>query len=139
MASSNKSPARPAKSAHAIVTPLRVGNAVFIRTVTMHHTGRIAALDGDMEVTVAHLKRIAAPALRHRLRRDPLDDQFAQGGAVGARGQHVGKSRLARDGRGRAVVAIVDAVQVGAADRQRPGQRDRQQAGQAHGAGVKST
>ena len=34
----------------------------------------VAALDGDAEVTDAHLKRIAAPALRHRLRRDPLDD-----------------------------------------------------------------
>jgi magnesium chelatase subunit I len=25
-------------------------------------------------VDVAHLRRIAAPALRHRLRRDPLDE-----------------------------------------------------------------
>jgi len=33
-----------------------------------------AALDGESEVTDAHLKRIAAPALRHRLRRNPLDD-----------------------------------------------------------------
>ncbi len=34
----------------------------------------VAALDGDAEVGDAHLKRIAAPALRHRLRRSPLDD-----------------------------------------------------------------
>lgn len=34
----------------------------------------LAALEGDKEVTVDHLKRMAAPALRHRLRRDPLDD-----------------------------------------------------------------
>ena len=34
----------------------------------------VAALDGDAEVGVAHLRRVAAPALRHRLRRDPLDD-----------------------------------------------------------------
>ena len=34
----------------------------------------VAALDGDSEVTDAHLKRVAAPALRHRLRRNPLDD-----------------------------------------------------------------
>ena len=34
----------------------------------------LAALDGDREVGDAHLQRIAAPALRHRLRRNPLDD-----------------------------------------------------------------
>ena len=34
----------------------------------------VAALDGDAEVTDVHLRRIAAPALRHRLRRSPLDD-----------------------------------------------------------------
>ncbi len=34
----------------------------------------LAALDGDAQVTVAHLKRVAPPALRHRLRRDPLDE-----------------------------------------------------------------
>ena len=34
----------------------------------------LAALDGDAEVADVHLKRVAAPALRHRLRRDPLDD-----------------------------------------------------------------
>ncbi len=34
----------------------------------------LAALDGDEQVTDAHLRQIAAPALRHRLRRNPLDD-----------------------------------------------------------------
>lgn len=34
----------------------------------------IAALDGDAALTDKHLRRIAAPALRHRLRRNPLDD-----------------------------------------------------------------
>jgi magnesium chelatase subunit I len=34
----------------------------------------LAALDGDSSVTVEHLRRVAAPALRHRLRRDPLDE-----------------------------------------------------------------
>jgi magnesium chelatase subunit I len=33
-----------------------------------------AALQGDAAITDAHFKRIAAPALRHRLRRNPLDD-----------------------------------------------------------------
>ncbi|MCG5535097.1 magnesium chelatase ATPase subunit I [Ectothiorhodospira mobilis] len=34
----------------------------------------LAAFDGDREVSDAHLKRVAPPALRHRLRRNPLDD-----------------------------------------------------------------
>ncbi|MET0967753.1 MAG: magnesium chelatase ATPase subunit I [Tardiphaga sp.] len=34
----------------------------------------LAALDGAKHVTDAHLRRIAPPALRHRLRRNPLDD-----------------------------------------------------------------
>ena len=34
----------------------------------------LAALQGDAEVTDAQLRRVAAPALRHRLRRNPLDD-----------------------------------------------------------------
>lgn len=34
----------------------------------------LAALEGAATVTDAHLKRIAPPALRHRLRRNPLDD-----------------------------------------------------------------
>jgi magnesium chelatase subunit I len=34
----------------------------------------VAALDGESAVGVAQLRRVAGPALRHRLRRDPLDD-----------------------------------------------------------------
>jgi magnesium chelatase subunit I len=34
----------------------------------------LAALEGAKTVTGAHLRRVAPPALRHRLRRDPLDD-----------------------------------------------------------------
>jgi magnesium chelatase subunit I len=34
----------------------------------------LAALEGDPAVDVSHLRRVAAPALRHRLRRDPLDE-----------------------------------------------------------------
>jgi magnesium chelatase subunit I len=36
-----------------------------------------AAWEGDLEVTLEHLKRVAPSALRHRLRRDPLDDADA--------------------------------------------------------------
>jgi magnesium chelatase subunit I len=34
----------------------------------------LAALEGEVAVVTAHLRRVAAPALRHRLRRDPLDE-----------------------------------------------------------------
>ncbi len=34
----------------------------------------LAALQGDADVGDIHLRRVAAPALRHRLRRNPLDD-----------------------------------------------------------------
>jgi len=34
----------------------------------------LAAYEGDAEVSRAHLRRMAVPALGHRLRRDPLDD-----------------------------------------------------------------
>jgi magnesium chelatase subunit I len=37
----------------------------------------VAALDGDHAVVDSHLKRVARPALRHRLRRDPLDETDA--------------------------------------------------------------
>ena len=33
-----------------------------------------AALQGDKAVTELHIRKVAAPALRHRLRRNPLDD-----------------------------------------------------------------
>jgi magnesium chelatase subunit I len=34
----------------------------------------LAALEGAGEVGLAHLRQVARPALRHRLRRDPLDE-----------------------------------------------------------------
>jgi magnesium chelatase subunit I len=34
----------------------------------------LASIEGDAEVDDSHLRRVAAPALRHRLRRDPLDE-----------------------------------------------------------------
>ena len=34
----------------------------------------LAALEGDTVVGISHLRRVSAPALRHRLRRDPLDE-----------------------------------------------------------------
>jgi magnesium chelatase subunit I len=34
----------------------------------------LAALEGDMLVTVEHLRLVAPAAFRHRLRRDPLDE-----------------------------------------------------------------
>ena len=37
----------------------------------------LAALDGDDAVADSHLQRVARPSLRHRLRRDPLDDTDA--------------------------------------------------------------
>jgi magnesium chelatase subunit I len=43
--------------------------------LTLMRTARaLASLEGDKAVTDAHLKRVAPPALRHRLRRNPLDD-----------------------------------------------------------------
>jgi len=34
----------------------------------------LAAYEGDLEIDDSHLRRVAAPALRHRLRRNPLDE-----------------------------------------------------------------
>ncbi len=43
--------------------------------LTLVRTARaLAALDGDETVEATHLRRIAIPALSHRLRRNPLDD-----------------------------------------------------------------
>jgi magnesium chelatase subunit I len=39
----------------------------------------LASLEGDTEVTVAHLRRVAPPALRHRLRRNPLEEAGSAG------------------------------------------------------------
>jgi magnesium chelatase subunit I len=46
--------------------------------LTLVRTARaLAALDGDKTVEERHLRRIAIPALSHRLRRNPLDDSSA--------------------------------------------------------------
>jgi magnesium chelatase subunit I len=37
-----------------------------------------AAFEGASEITLEHLRHMASPALRHRLRRDPLDDSLAE-------------------------------------------------------------
>jgi magnesium chelatase subunit I len=37
----------------------------------------LAAYEGAAQVTLDHVKSMSAPALRHRLRRDPLDDSLA--------------------------------------------------------------
>ena len=37
----------------------------------------VACLDGDKEVTDAHLRRVAPMVLGHRLRRNPLDEAVA--------------------------------------------------------------
>lgn len=43
--------------------------------LTLIRTARaLAALDGDKAVADTHLRRVAPTALRHRLRRNPLDD-----------------------------------------------------------------
>ena len=43
--------------------------------LTLIRAGRaLAALEGDKSVEITHLRRLAPPALRHRLRRDPLDE-----------------------------------------------------------------
>ena len=43
--------------------------------LTLLRTSRaMAAYEGDEEVTLGHLRRIAPMALRHRLRRNVLDD-----------------------------------------------------------------
>lgn len=43
--------------------------------LTLIRTARaLAALDGATQVTIGHLRRLALPALRHRLRRSPLDE-----------------------------------------------------------------
>ncbi len=46
--------------------------------LTLIRTARaLAALDGDDTVSAKHIVRIARPALRHRLRRNPLDESGA--------------------------------------------------------------
>lgn len=54
---------------------IRLGTDGLRGELTLIRAARgLAALEGDQEVTVEHLKTIATSALRHRLRRDPLDE-----------------------------------------------------------------
>ncbi len=54
---------------------MRLGTDGLRGELTLVRAARaVAALDGESAVTDVHLRRIAAPALRHRLRRNPLDD-----------------------------------------------------------------
>ena len=54
---------------------LRLGTDGLRAELTLLRAARaLAALDGDSVVTQAQLLRVAPPALRHRLRRDPLDE-----------------------------------------------------------------
>jgi len=54
---------------------MRLGTDGLRAELTLLRAARaLAALAGDMEVTRAHVLDIAPSALRHRLRRDPLDD-----------------------------------------------------------------
>jgi magnesium chelatase subunit I len=54
---------------------MRLGTDGLRGELTLMRAARaIAALEGAMTVDLAHLRQIAPPALRHRLRRDPLDE-----------------------------------------------------------------
>ncbi len=54
---------------------LRLGTDGLRAELTLLRAARaLAAFEGDAEVAERHLLRVAAPALRHRLRRDPLDE-----------------------------------------------------------------
>jgi magnesium chelatase subunit I len=54
---------------------MRLGTDGLRGELTLVRAARAAAsLEGDGEVGEAHLRRIAPAALRHRLRRNPLDD-----------------------------------------------------------------
>jgi len=54
---------------------MRLGTDGLRGELTVMRTARaLAAIDGADAVGIDHLRRVAAPALRHRLRRNPLDD-----------------------------------------------------------------
>ena len=54
---------------------LKLGTDGLRGELTLMRAARaVAGLEGARTVDLTHLRRVAAPALRHRLRRDPLDD-----------------------------------------------------------------
>ncbi|MBS0240802.1 MAG: magnesium chelatase ATPase subunit I [Proteobacteria bacterium] len=60
--------------------------------LTLMRTARaLAALEGCSEVTLAHLRQAAPMALRHRLRRDPLDDTGSTARVLRAVEEQLGK------------------------------------------------
>ena len=70
--------ARSTPEAVAIRWEHEDGRQAAYRYVDLERAARaLAALQGDATVTDAHIRQVARPALRHRLRRDPLDDTDA--------------------------------------------------------------
>ena len=64
---------RPAREAARLC--LKLGTDGLRGELTLMRAARaLAGFEGARTVDLAHLRRVAAPALRHRLRRDPLDD-----------------------------------------------------------------
>jgi magnesium chelatase subunit I len=54
---------------------MRLGTDGLRGELTLIRAGRaLAGLEGASSVGISHLRRVAAPSLRHRLRRNPLDD-----------------------------------------------------------------
>ena len=54
---------------------MRLGTDGLRAELTLIRAARaLAALDGDADVSTEHLRRVAPASLRHRLRRDPLDE-----------------------------------------------------------------
>ena len=59
----------------AAVLCMHLGTDGLRAELTLMRAARaLAALEGAEEVDMAHLRSVAAPSLRHRLRRDPLDE-----------------------------------------------------------------
>ncbi|MGA1318549.1 MAG: magnesium chelatase ATPase subunit I [Rubrivivax sp.] len=60
---------------HAAKLCMALGTDGLRGELTLMRAARaLAALEGAAEVGLAHLRQVARPALRHRLRRDPLDE-----------------------------------------------------------------
>ena len=60
---------------HAAGLCMELGTDGLRGELTLMRTARaVAALEGDGQVGLAHLREVAPVALRHRLRRDPLDE-----------------------------------------------------------------
>ena len=71
---------------------LRLGTDGLRAELTLLRSARaLAAFEGDEEVTQVHLLRIAPLALRHRLRRDPLDEAGSTARIARAIGEQFGE------------------------------------------------